>query len=57
MSIWRNITLHKKSCCIKICFFANFIFVVSHSKIHAAVKYLERSGAIVVKKKSLLNVQ
>ena len=41
-------------------FLANFIFVVSHLKIHPAVhlntNYLESSGVIVVKKKNLLKV-
>ena len=35
-------------------FLANFIFVVSHLKINCSFKYFERSGVIVVKKKSLL---
>ena len=37
---------------------ANFIFVVSHLKIHPAVDliYFESSVVIVVKKKSLLKV-
>ena len=37
-------------------FLAKFIFVVSHLKIHPAVKYFESSDVIVVKKKSLSKI-